>query len=104
MEVESKDLPYGECFVRFHEPRTLVLVNKNEALTGLFRVVPQDPSTYPIARVSPEPEEGQVQKVDCRHNIIASTFDGAALDHPFYFLGVDFMRCNVCALLHFITL
>lgn len=60
VELESKDLVYGECFVRFHEPRTLVLVNTNEELTGLFRVVPQAASTYSVARVSPEPEEGQV--------------------------------------------
>ncbi|CAM9686374.1 unnamed protein product, partial [Laminaria digitata] len=60
VELESKDLPYGECFVRFHEPRTLVLLNTSKALTGLFRVVPQDPSTYHVARVSPEPEQGQV--------------------------------------------
>ena len=60
VELESKDIPYGECFVRFHEPRTLVLVNTSKALTGLFRVVPQDPSTFHVARVSPEPEQGQV--------------------------------------------
>lgn len=60
VELESKDLAYGECFVRFHEPRTLVLVNTNKELTGLFRVVPQAASTYSVARVSPEPEEGQV--------------------------------------------
>lgn len=47
--------------MRFHEERTLVLVNQSQVLTGLFRVVPQDPSTYPVARVSPEPEEGQVR-------------------------------------------
>lgn len=60
VELESKDLAYGECFVRFHEPRTLVLVNTSEELIGLFRVVPQAASTYSVARVSPEPEEGQV--------------------------------------------
>ncbi len=60
IELESKDLVYGECFVRFHEPRTLVLVNTSKELTGLFRVVPQAASTYSVARVSPEPEEGQV--------------------------------------------
>lgn len=60
VELESKDLAYGECFVRFHEPRTLVLVNTSTELTGLFRVVPQSASTYSVARVSPEPEEGQV--------------------------------------------
>lgn len=61
VELESKDLAYGECFVRFHEPRTLVLVNTNKDLTGLFRIVPQAASTYSVARVSPEPEEGQVR-------------------------------------------
>lgn len=68
VELESKDLVYGECFVRFHEPRTLVLVNTNKELTGLFRVVPQDPSTYPLARISPEPEEGQVRPADGGHD------------------------------------
>ena len=63
VELESKDLPYGECFVRFHEPRTLVLLNTSEALTGLFRVVPQNPATFHVARVSPEPEQGQVKSI-----------------------------------------
>lgn len=61
VELECRDLVYGECFVRFHEPRTLILVNKSPVLTGLFRVVPQDPATYAIARVAPEPKEGQVR-------------------------------------------
>lgn len=60
VELESKDLAYGECFVRFHEPRTLVLVNTNKELIGLFRVTPQAASTFSVARVSPEPQEGQV--------------------------------------------
>lgn len=67
VELESKDLAFGECFVRFHEPRTLVLVNTNKELTGLFRVVPQAASTYAIARVSPEPEEGQVPRSVLHH-------------------------------------
>lgn len=77
VELESKDLAYGECFVRFHEPRTLVLVNTNKDLTGLFRIVPQAASTYSVARVSPEPEEGQVCMQQqtaafcgCRRNVL----------------------------------
>lgn len=61
MEIECRELAYGDCFVRFHEARTLVLKNKSPVLTGLFRVVPQEPATYAVARVSPEPEEGQVR-------------------------------------------
>ncbi|CAM9160707.1 unnamed protein product [Discosporangium mesarthrocarpum] len=65
VELESSDLKYGECFVRFHESRAVVLINTSTEITGLFRVVPQDPSTYSLARVSPEPEEGQArEKID----------------------------------------
>lgn len=49
--------------MRFHEARTLILVNTSQVLRGLFRVVPQDPSTYAVARISPEPEGGQVTNV-----------------------------------------
>ncbi|CAM9551896.1 unnamed protein product [Chrysoparadoxa australica] len=60
IELQEKEIPFGTCFVRFHEMRTLVLNNTSPDLIGLYRFLPQDPSTHALARVVAEPAEGQV--------------------------------------------
>jgi hydrocephalus-inducing protein len=61
VEVKTKQLDYGECFIRFPYELELVLANTSAELKARFAVVPQEPATKGVAEFVAEPSEGTIQ-------------------------------------------
>ena len=60
IEVASREVPYGDCFIRFPYTEELTLVNTDTQLSAKYEVISQDPSTLSIASYEAIPPVGSV--------------------------------------------
>jgi len=60
ISVQSREVPYGDCFIRFPYTQELTLVNTDPVLSAKYEVISQDPSTLSIASYEAIPPVGSV--------------------------------------------
>ena len=60
VEVGTKEIDFGECFVRYPYDQELTLVNASPDLRGKFQVVAQEDATKVVAEFVAEPPSGEI--------------------------------------------
>ncbi|GMH58813.1 hypothetical protein TrST_g5240 [Triparma strigata] len=58
--IKNKEVPYGDCFIRFPYTEELILVNDDPDLSAKYEVIAQDPATTAIASYETIPPVGSV--------------------------------------------